>query len=126
MKKTVFTLVLLSALATVLLPTAPAEAVAPLSYSWSCTSRYCSFTVTSNNHGAYQWGFGDGTSSSKTTSTTINHFYDIPVDDEFHTFNVTLSGYATINSGSPDNIIGCNITVAASYVGIGTSGSCSG
>lgn len=114
----------LLALALMLGSTAPASAVFPLNYSWSCTSRTCSFSVTTSNHGAYQWGFGDGTSSSKTTSTTANHFYNIPIDEQFHTFNVTLSGYATINSTSPDNIIGCNISVAASSLGIGTSGTC--
>jgi len=111
-------------LAVMLFWPAPAKSLAPLAYSWSCASRYCSFYVTTNNHGAYQWNFGDGTISSKTTSTTAQHFYNIPIDEQFHNFTVTLAGYATINSGSPDNIIGCTITVAASAVGIGTSGSC--
>jgi hypothetical protein len=107
-----------------LTPPPPAEAIFPLAYSWSCTSRYCSFSVTTSNHGAYAWGFGDGTSAGKSTSTTVYHFYDIPVDEDFHNFDVNLVGYATMSSGSPDNIIGCTITVAASNLGIGTGGSC--
>jgi hypothetical protein len=118
-------LLALFAAAIFLWPAPPAEALFPVAYSWSCTSRNCSFSVTTTNHGAYKWGFGDGTSSSKTTSTTANHFYNTPVDDEFHTATVTLSAYASLSSPSPDNIIGCNIVYAASYVGIGTSGSCS-
>lgn len=116
---------LLFPLAALLGLAAPAHAVAPLAYDWSCVSRSCSFTVTTSNHGAYKWAFGDGTFSSKTTSTTASHFYNIPVDDQFHNFTVYLSGYATLSSPSPDNVIGCDITVAASNVGIGTSGSCS-
>lgn len=119
------TLAVLLALTAVLGWAPPAESVAPLGYSWSCTSRFCSFSVTTTNHGAYQWGFGDGTSSAKTTSTTANHFYNVRIDEQFHTVNVTLSGYATLGSGSPDNIIGCNVVFAASSLGIGTSGSCS-
>jgi hypothetical protein len=119
------TLVLLLALAAVLGWTPPAESLAPLGYTWSCASRYCSFYVTTHNHAAYQWNFGDGTITGISTSTTATHFYNIPVDEQFHSFNVQLAGYATVSSGSPDNIIGCTITVAASNVGIGTGGSCS-
>jgi hypothetical protein len=115
----------LLSLGAVLWWTPPAESIAPLGYTWSCTSRYCSFSVTTNYHGAYQWGFGDGNVSSKSTSKTANHFYNIPVDNQFHSFNVTLVGYATLNTGSPDNIISCTITVAAANFGIGTGGSCS-
>ena len=105
--------------------TPPAESLAPLGYTWSCTSRYCSFSVTTNYHGAYQWSFGDGTLTSKSTSTSAFHFYNIPVDGEFHQFDVALIGYATPSTGSPDNIISCTITVAAAGFGIGTGGSCS-
>lgn len=117
---------MLLAFATVfsLTPPPPAEAVFPLAYSWSCVSRTCSFSVTTSYHGAYAWTFGDGTSQAKSTSSTANHFYNIPVDEQFHNFTVNLSGYANMSSSSPDNIIGCSITVAASNLGIGTSGSC--
>ena len=115
----------LLALAAVLCWTPPAKALAPLAYSWSCASRYCSFYVTTNYHGAYQWNFGDGTLTGISTSTTASHFYNIPVDEQFHTSTVYLMGYSTVDSGSPDNIIGCTVTFAASNVGIGTSGSCS-
>ena len=111
-------------LGALLLMPPPAKSLAPLAYYWSCGSRYCSFGVTTTNHGAYQWNFGDGTITSITTSTTASHFYNIPIDERFHNFNVALAGYSAVNSGSPDNIIGCQITVAASAVGIGTSGSC--
>jgi hypothetical protein len=117
--------VVLLTLGTALLWTPPAESVAPLGYTWSCSSRYCSFSVTTSNHGAYQWNFGDGTLTGKSTSTTALHFYNIPVDEQFHNFNVSLIGYATLGSGSPDNIISCTITVAASSIGIGTGGTCS-
>lgn len=103
----------------------PAQSLAPLAYSWSCASRACSFTVTTNNHGAYQWNFGDGVITGKSTSRTKSHFYNVPVDEQFHTVTVTLAGYATLSSGSPDNIIACNVVFAASAVGIGTSGTCS-
>jgi len=102
----------------------PAKALAPLGYSWSCASRFCSFYVTTSNHGAYQWNFGDGTITGITTSTSASHFYNVPIDEQFHNVTVYLAGYSTPSSGSPDNIIGCQITYAASAVGIGTSGSC--
>jgi hypothetical protein len=102
----------------------PASSLAPLGYSWSCASRSCSFYVTTTNHGAYQWNFGDGTITGVSTSTTASHNYTTPIDEQFHNANVALAGYSTPSAGSPDNIIGCQITYAASVVGIGTSGSC--
>lgn len=119
------TLLMLLALAAVFSWAPPAESVASLAYSWSCSSRYCSFYVTTNNHGAYKWSFGDGTSSSKSTSTTATHFYNVPLDDQFHSFQVSLAGYPALSSGSPDNIATCTISVFASDFGAGTSGSCS-
>lgn len=111
-------------LAAILGGSRPAASLAPVAYSWSCASRYCSFYVTTSNHGAYLWNFGDGTITGVSTSTTASHFYNIPVDNQFHTANVALAAYSTPSSGSPDNIIGCTITFAAANVGIGTSGSC--
>lgn len=112
-------------LAAIFWATRPAESVAPLGYSWSCASQSCSFYVTTTNHGAYQWNFGDGTITGISTSTSAFHVYGTPNDGQFHHADVALAGYATVNSGSPDNIISCTITYAASSVGIGTSGSCS-
>ncbi len=83
-----------STLAVLLFLPRPAESLAPLGYSWSCASRYCSFYVTTTNHGAYQWAFGDGTLSSKTTSTSASHFYNTPIDEQSHNATVTLVGYA--------------------------------
>ena len=103
----------------------PARSIAPLGYSWSCASRYCSFTVTTSYHGAYQWNFGDGTLTGISTSTSASHFFNVPVDETFHNSTVHLIGYSTPTAGSPDNIIACTVTFAASNVGIGTSGSCS-
>jgi hypothetical protein len=113
-------------LAAVLCWTPPARAFAPLGYSWSCSSQYCSFHVTTTNHAAYLWNFGDGTITGISTSTTATHVYNVPNDNQFHYFTVYLAGYATVSSGSPDNVIGCTIAVAGSSVGIHTSGSCSG
>ena len=118
-------LLVLLTLAVLLYPAPRADALAPLAYNWSCTSRQCYFTVTTSNHGAYQWNFGDGTLSSKSTSKSAFHFYNTPIDNQFHTATVSLIGYATASSSSPDNIIGCTIVYAAASVGIGTSGSCS-
>jgi hypothetical protein len=101
-----------------------AESLAPLGYNWSCSSRSCSFNVTTSNHGGYQWNFGDGTITGVSSSTSAYHFYNTKIDNQFHTANVTLAGYATAGGGSPDNIVGCQIVYAASAVGIGTSGSC--
>jgi len=112
------------ALALLLCLPPPATSLAPLGYSWSCASRSCSFYVTTSNHGAYQWNFGDGTITGITTSTIASHNYTTPIDEQFHNANVALGGYSTPTSGSPDTIIGCQITYAASVVGIGTSGSC--
>lgn len=119
------TLTALLLLAATFWATRPAESLAPLGYSWSCASQHCSFTVTTTNHGAYRWNFGDGTITGISTSTSASHTYGTPSDGEFHHADVALAGYATVNSGSPDNIISCTITYAASNVGIGTSGSCS-
>ena len=118
-------LTVLLMLAAILWATRPAESLAPLGYSWSCASQHCSFSVTTTNHGAYLWNFGDGTITGISTSTTASHTYGTPSDGQFHHADVALAGYATASSGSPDNIISCTITYAASNVGIGTSGSCS-
>jgi hypothetical protein len=105
--------------------TRPAEPLAPLAYTWSCSSRFCSFQATTNFHGAYQWNFGDGTLTGQSTSKTTSHFYGgTPIDGQFHTATVHLIGYAFLGAGSPDNIIACDIVYAAAAVGIGTSGTC--
>jgi hypothetical protein len=101
-----------------------AESIAPLGYSWSCSSQNCSFTVTTSNHGGYLWNFGDGTITGVSSSTSAFHHYSTPNDNQFHYANVNLAGFATAGGGSPDNITGCQIVYAASAVGIGTSGSC--
>lgn len=108
-----------------------AQALWPLSYSWHCgpassaTTVECSFVVTNPGPTGYQyqWLFGDGSQTGRTTTTTALRTYAVST---WQTFNVTLIGYATRNS-SPDNIIQCSIYVENNY-GVGgdpgTVGSC--
>lgn len=105
-----------------------ASALAPLSFSWSCSppDGECDFTVTSTNHAKYYWSFGDGSSYGPTTSTTAFHDYTVTTGGQY--FTVTLVGYATVGSSSPDNIISCQIEAQGPSPGgnPGAGGNCSG
>jgi hypothetical protein len=92
------------------LPTRKAEAVGDLEFDWDCDQlAQCTFTRVLNNHATYQYNFGDGNFSGLTTSTTVYHTYSIP--NGTSNFTVYFMGYATSSGGSPDNIIGCTVTV---------------
>jgi hypothetical protein len=105
-----------------------ASAIAPLSFTWSCAppDGECYFTVTSTNHAKYVWNFGDGTGFGPTTSTSAYRDYAVSSGGQF--FTVTLSGYATVGSSSPDNIISCQIEAQGPSPGgnPGAGGTCSG
>jgi hypothetical protein len=120
MKKTVFSVVFLAAIATVLAVnlTIPqrAASLAPLGFHWECDSRNCTFTRTTNNHSSYNYAFGDGSFSSCTTSGSANHTYSVGNGDYF--FTVYFAGYGSSNcSTSPDNIVGCTVEVYNPAVG---------
>jgi hypothetical protein len=105
-----------------------ASAIAPLSFSWSCSppDGECYFNVTSTNHAKYTWNFGDGTGFGPTTSTSAYRDYTVTSGGQF--FTVTLVGYATVGSSSPDNIISCQIEAQGPSPGgnPGAGGNCSG
>jgi hypothetical protein len=105
-----------------------ASAIAPLAFNWACYPQdgECYFTVTSTNHAKYSWGFGDGSFYGPTTSTTAYHDYNFSGSEAL--FTVTLVGYATVGSSSPDNIISCTVRAQGGAPGghPGAYGSCSG
>ena len=107
-----------------------ASSYAPLTGTWSCGAYgSCLFQVTSHNHPAYQWNFGDGNFSGIQTSASIYHTYNIPADSLPHYFQVYLIAYGTVSGGSPDNIVGCAITAYRSSAGgdpTHFSGTCDG
>lgn len=115
------------ALSSTFVPPQKASALGSLSNTWQCGGSYpsCSFTVTSNNHAAYKWNFGDGTFSSCSTSQNASHLYSVGIGE--HHFDASLIGYNSTACSSPDNIIGCSITVGNGGPGgnPGYSGTCS-
>jgi hypothetical protein len=95
-----------------------ASGIAPLSGTWSCGAyASCVFQITTSNHAAYQWNFGDGSFSGLTTAATTWHTYNIPPTTTPQHFTVYLMGYATSSGGSPDNVVGCTITTYRTSVG---------
>lgn len=109
-KKLFLAAVLVALVATVIVSTPKrASAIAPLEFDWFCSppDGVCDFEVTTNNHPKVTWSWGDGTSTGPTTSMTATHDYHVTTGGQF--FTVTLTGYATVGSSSPDNIIQCQI-----------------
>jgi len=95
-----------------------ASSIGTLTGTWSCGAyASCLFVVTSHNHAAYQWNFGDGNFSGVQTSTSVYHTYNISQGTDLRHFQVYVMAYATVNGGSPDNIIGCYITTYKTTVG---------
>lgn len=95
-----------------------AEAIGTLTGNWWCDAyAQCEFTVTSNNHPAYSFGFGDGASTGVQTSKTAYHFYSSVSGVTPVHFTAYILAYATTGGGSPDNIIACNITTYRTTVG---------
>lgn len=86
-----------------------ASAIAPLEFDWDCAppDGICDFDVTTTNHPKVYWTWGDGSSTGPTTSMSATHDYYVTTGGQ--NFTVTLVGYATVNSGSPDNITQCTI-----------------
>lgn len=121
--------ILLAVGAMALLMSRPAQPIAPLTGNWSCGAyASCVFTITSNNHPAYQLNYGDGTFSGVKTTRMYTHLYSIPTGPTLKHFTVYIMAYGTIAGGSPDNIIGCTVTTYNAGVGgdpTNFSGSCS-
>ncbi len=109
-KQMVLAAVLIALVAGVIILSTPkkASAVGQLEYDWFCSppDGVCDFTVTTNNHPKVFWNWGDGTTTGPTTSMTAQHDYAVGGGGTF--FTVSLAGYATVGSGSPDNIIACD------------------
>lgn len=111
------------------------EAFWPLSYGWECspespTQVICYFATTNPAPPAgyrYQWLFGDGSQTGRLASTSTEHFYAVSTGQGDVNFTVTLIGYSSATSSSPDNFIGCTISFANHYGAGGyppDSGSC--
>lgn len=107
-------------LGALLVPARPAAALAPLSFSWTCTpAAVCTFTVTSTAHASYQWSFGDEQQSERLTAKTASHTYKAPKGE----FEVSVIGYGTATGETPDNIVGCKVKVDDKAKS-GTKGTC--
>lgn len=101
-----------------------AEAFWPLSYAWECapesaTQEYCGFVVTNQTPPSgyhYQWFFGDGSQTARLPSTSDYevHYYAVPVTQS-GSFTVTLVGWSSATSSSPDNFISCSISFTNGY-----------
>lgn len=127
-QKMILALVLALPAVALLLPTEDAKALGALSFHWECDppNGVCDFEVTSSNHAKVQWTFGDGSGFGPTTNMTTSHDYNFSGSE--HTYTVTLIGYTTVSSSSPDNVISCSVAAQGSSPGgnPGANGNCSG